>query len=115
MQGFQRQQQFQIANGNASIYIPASTTSASVALPATGFGNYDIEITNQGSQPAWIAVGDSSSVTAVIPTNGTPANGYIVLSGQTKVISIGQAQPCYIAAITSSSTTVLYASIGQGA
>lgn len=115
MQGFQRQQQFQPANGSSSTYVPAGITSANVALPSSGSGNYDLEITNSGTVTAWIAFGDTSSVAAVIPTNGTPANGYVILGGQTKTISIGQAQPSYIAAITASSTTVLYATIGQGA
>lgn len=114
MQGFSRTQQFTF-QGNSSIAITASGTSSNIALPTAGIGSVDLEITNSStSVNAWVAFGDSSAIAAVIPT-GTAANGYILLAGQTKVISIGVAQPVYMAAITASSTAALYVTIGQGA
>lgn len=114
MQGFSRSQQFTF-QGNASVAITASSTSSNLALPSAGIGSVDIEITNSSSSVnAWVAFGDASTIAAVIPT-GTAANGYILLAGQTKVISIGVAQPVYIAAITASSTAAIYVTIGQGA
>jgi hypothetical protein len=116
-----RQQQFAPAPGNSSFTIAASSTSSCIALGSFGFPYSDIEITNDSSSiDAWVTIGDSSSVTATIPAVGTPpastpGNGYIVKPGQSKVITIGVAQPVYLAAITSTSTANLFITQGAGA
>lgn len=95
------------------IFIGVTGTSGAVQFPALpdDSPSTDVLITNAGSTTAFVTFG-TTSPTAVIPTNGTPANGICILAGQTVVFCKGDAT--YIAAITASSTTTLYAYQGYG-
>jgi hypothetical protein len=112
------QQQARITNFfvvGTSILLPCTTTSGATPVafpvPASSLVANDMMISNTGSVDAWIAFGDSS-VAAVIPTAGTPANGINIRAGAIYTLSKGDAT--YIAGITASSTANLYVSQGYG-
>lgn len=112
------QQQARITNFfvvGKSILLPCTTTSGAtpVAFPtqADALTTTDMMISNTGSVDAWISFGDST-VTAVIPINGTPANGVNIRAGAIYTLSKGSAT--YIVGITASSTADLYVSQGYG-
>lgn len=114
LQSFPRAQNFQPVSGNNIACLVPTSTSSNVALPQVAIGPVDVELTNAGNAAAWVAFDIVSTVAAVIPVAGTPANGYPLLPGQSKVVSIGSATT-YMAAITASgTTTTLYAAVGQG-
>ncbi len=112
------QQQSRITNfftvGN-SILVPCTTSSGStrVAFPTVSNGSFatDIMVSNAGSVDVWVALGNST-VTAAIPTTGSPANGIRLPAGPVMTLSKGSAT--HIAGLTSSSTANLYVSQGYG-
>lgn len=110
---------FPVGNG---MLLPCSTTSGntSVAFPvltaAVGFAN-DIQIYNDGTVDAFVAWG-SSTITAAIPTAGTPANGIVIAPGVYLTFNKGNAangtQVTSIAGLTASGTVNLYIYQGYG-
>ena len=102
---------FQVA-GNG-VFLGVTSSSSPVEFPALPDGSpcTDVMIINPGSNTAFFTFGETSP-TAAIPTNGTPANGIAILAGQTLVMGKGSAT--FMAAITASSTTTLYAYQGYG-
>lgn len=114
MLGFNKVQQFQPADGNSSVLLPCTTSSANVQLPLSGIGNVEVEVTNAGTVNVFLAFGDTAAAAATIPT-GVPGNGYILLPGQTKVMGIGVISRGYIAGIAASATASVYITIGSGA
>lgn len=66
-----------------TVRLAATAASSRIALAKSAERN--IEITNKGADPAYVAFG-GSTVTAVAPTAGGAAGDYPVLAGQSKVI-----------------------------
>lgn len=74
--------------GNTVAITSAATSTAAVQVSgASNTVNYEIQVV--GAVPMYFAWGSSSAnaPAAVIPVNGTPANGYPVQPGQAKTIS----------------------------
>ena len=68
---------------------------------------------NAGTKDCWLAWGSSSSVAAVIPVAGTPANGIAIPARAILVLTFPV--NAYFAAITAGSdTTTLYITPGEG-
>ena len=113
-----RQQNFtpavQGGSTNANtIALNAATSSSPTALRTGNLGqNTDVLVTNSGSNTVFITWGNSSSIAAVAPTAGTPANGVPVLAGETMVLGMGFAT--YVDAVTLTSTSLVYFTPGQG-
>lgn len=101
-----------------SILLPCTTTSGSSAVlfPAIpdGLGYCtDVEISNLGTVPVWIAFGGTSSLTVAIPTAGVPANGRCLIPGGVVTWCKGT-NGFYVAGITQTSTASVYIDQGYG-
>jgi hypothetical protein len=99
--------------GNTAV-IAVTATSSNVAVTASSPAN-QFMISNVGSNPAFISIGLTSAV-AVVPTSGSPASGFCVPAGATKVVTSIQSNPTqtmYVAAIGTANTTV-YVTPGEG-
>ena len=100
--------------GGRTLAITASTTSAPYDVP----GDVpQLESTNAGATSIAISCGESpegGSLVAVFPTGATATTvgDYVVISGQTKVISKGAARK--IAVVAASGTPLVYVSPGSG-
>lgn len=95
---------------NVSPFSPAGTVSLAVtsttgSTALSGAGN-SIELQNTGLTICFVKVG-SSAVTAA-------TTDYPIPPGQSKVIARDPANQTYVAAITASGTTTLYATTGEG-
>ena len=100
--------------GNTSS-IAVTSTSSNVAVTSNSPVN-QFMIANTGTNPAFVNIGSSSNVTAVIPTANAASAGFCIPSGVVKVVSAIQASPTqtmYVAAIGSGNTT-LYITPGEG-
>lgn len=100
--------------GNTSV-LAVTGTSANTSVVANSPVN-QFMIANVGANPAFVNISANSSVTATIPTAGTPASGFCIPSGALKVISAIQSSPTqtmYVAAV-SNATTTLYITPGEG-
>jgi hypothetical protein len=79
-------------------------------------GNYnlntDMMVTNSGTNTVFITWGNVTTIAAVAPTAGNPANGIPVLAGETMVLGIGFATE--IDAVTLANTSLVYFTPGQG-
>lgn len=96
-----------------SVALDVTSTSARVLLPNPGTGPRTIMITEAlGLELAFIALGDVT-VTAVVPTNATPVNGFAILPGSKEPITVSPGQT-HLAAITASGTATLYITSGDG-
>lgn len=98
--------------GNTTL-LSGTTTSSRVALTSmatSGGGNY--RVYNKGPDEIHVAQGDST-VVAVIPTAGSPANGMIIAVGNTEVFTLALGNN--LAGICPTSTASLYITGGQGA
>lgn len=98
--------------GNTSA-ISATTTSANVALSTTGGNFSQIAVYNAGSVDVFVAFGTSSSIAAVVPSSGSPANGSVVPPGQIRGYTVSP-DTSHVAAITGSSTATVYVEPGEG-
>jgi hypothetical protein len=87
-----------------------TAASARVQLPAIAAG-MQLELQNDGTGTAWIALGNDNTVTAVIPVSLASGPSYPVLGGRSKVISVGSAT--WLAAI-GTGTGNIYATWGAG-
>jgi hypothetical protein len=97
------------------ICIGASTLSGNAPFPTllpTQLGN-DVLVVSDPSNTVnvFVAFG-GSSIAAVAPVSGTPANG--ILIGPGVVVSLDKSQATYAAAITSSGTANIYFYQGAG-
>lgn len=101
----------QTGNGQA---IAVTATSQTVAFEplAADSASTDILLFNGGSNKIFVAFGLTSAVTAVIPTNGVPANGLII--APSAYLTISKGSNLYIAAITDTATSTLYFYQGYG-
>lgn len=87
--------------------VAVSNVSAATALFAPPFNSqYQIELQNAGSVTVFVEFGTSGATAAV-------ATGYPILAGQSKLVTVN-ATVTYVAALTASSTSTLYVTIGQG-
>lgn len=89
-----------------TVNITAATSTGRVQITDSSAGSSNIRIHNKGTEPVWIKFGDST-VTAVLGTS------IPVPVGAIEIFGIGNSK--YVAAITSSGTSALYATPGQGA
>lgn len=101
---------YQVGNGQA---LDCTTSSARIAFVSTqdGIPASDILLFNSGTVNVFVAFGDST-VTALGPVNGTPANGMVLGAGSYLVFNKGI--NTYIAAVTASSTATVYFYQGYG-
>ncbi len=86
-----------------TVSLAVTATTGSVALSAAGSS---VEVQNTGLTICFVKLG-ASAVTAAVTDYPVPA-------GQSKVIGRNPNTDTYIAAITSSGTTTLYATTGEG-
>lgn len=93
-------------NTAQSTTVSVTTSSATTTLPTTVAFATNIELQNVGANTVFVEFG-TSSVTAAVAT------GYPILSGQSKIITVPNTTTS-IAAITGTSTSTLYVSIGKG-
>jgi hypothetical protein len=90
----------------ATVNLTAGTTTGSVALTAfPGNGGADIRVHNAGSVVAFINFGGSTVA-------ATTAAGMPLAASNTAVFSVGPGVT-HLAAITASSTAVVYATTGK--
>lgn len=101
---------FQVGNGQA---LSCSNVSAAVAFSTlpTDSSATDVLLYNAGAVSVFVAF-STATLTAAIPVNGTPANGFIIPAGMMVTLCKGSAT--YIAAVTASSTATLYFYQGYG-
>ena len=99
------------AVGNG-ICLSVTTSSATTQFPTLPDGNEanDVMIVNTGTGLAFVAFG-GSTVTAMAPVSGTPANGIAIPAGAVMVLDKNTST--YIAAI-GAATTTLYIYQGMG-
>jgi hypothetical protein len=65
-----------------------TTSHAKVQVPqSSAHGGHSYMLKNPGSETVYVNVGDGTVTAAVIPVDGTPANGFPVLEGETMIIS----------------------------
>lgn len=93
------------ATGGKTISATTSSAATAVSEPTTT-PDFQLEITNKGSADVFLEFG-ASGVTAAVAT------GYVVLSGQTKVVTLPLAAT-HVAAITASGTATVYVHTGRG-
>ena len=93
-----------------------SVTNVSGSLSTSESNNLSGQqylLTNLGVNALFFAYGPpGSQPVAVIPTAGSPANGVCLPAGVSAVFTLPSG--AVIAAITASSTTTLYISVGEG-
>lgn len=89
----------------------ANTTSAAIAINASGAEGDTLVIYNAGTVPVIIAVG-LSTVVAVVPTATPTVSRHAVGPGSTQSFRVGSAT--HVALITESSTADVYGSMGTG-
>ena len=100
--------------GNTAV-LSVTTSSSNVSVTASSPVNQFL-IANTGTNPAFLNIANVSTVTAVVPTAGTPSAGFCIPAGALKVISSIQSSPTqtmYVAAIGTANTT-LYITPGEG-
>jgi hypothetical protein len=68
--------------GNTSV-LAVAATSANVAVTASSPVN-QFMIANIGSNAAFVNIGTSNAVTAVVPTAGSPSAGFCIPAGLSK-------------------------------
>ena len=94
----------------ASLRVTTSATSVRVAIP-TPIGP-QLELTNEGAVPIYVAIG-SSTITATVATSTPASTCYAVLPGQSKAISVDPSAT-HIAGITVSGDCALNVTSGAG-
>ena len=109
---------FAIQGNTVEMDVTASS-HATVQVPGGGPGNINYIFTNTGANPCWVAMAQAGpggavpTVTAAIPTDGTPANGYPVLAGSKESIT-GPVNAYFSAICAAALTTKLYITPGEG-
>lgn len=92
----------------ATSTVSVTNSSAASALVTNGAGEIrNVELSNAGAQTVFVEFCPSSTCTATV------AAGYPILANQTKVVTI-KGGITHIAALTSSSTSTLYVTVGVG-
>lgn len=113
MVGFLRLQNFR-TNGNG-LTLTAGITSSNVAYPILirpPFSHSTTMVTNAGTVNVAIAFGQDNTVTAAFPSVGVPANGMVVLAGET--MPLDDRYALWVAAIATSGTASVYFYKGEG-
>lgn len=87
-----------------TVNVTGAASSARVSLGAAS--KFQVRLYNSGSVTAFIEFGDSTVAAAV-------ATGFPLPAGQVEVFTIPQSTT-HMAAITSTGTAVVYASLGMG-
>lgn len=95
-------------------YNIACTSTASTAVKiASDMMCSTYQFVNIGTSICYFAIGNSSTVAAVIPLSGTPANGIPVLPGEIVIYQFSPAM--WVSAICpAAGTTNLLISVGEG-
>lgn len=94
-------------------YAISVTTSASAAIQAPGLaGGSNYLISNATTQGVFIAFGPTSTVAAVAPTAGSPANGIWLQGGSTQSFTFGTGS--WFSAIAPTGVSTLYITNGDG-
>lgn len=96
---------------NTQLFSPSTTPFAAVQYLGSG----GVRINNQTTAPLWVAVGTSaasSSLTATLPTSGTPSNTWPMAAGGIETFTFG---PNYwLTAMTSAGSGQFTVTAGQG-
>lgn len=95
-------------SGNGSA-LAVTTSSARVDYNG-GIGARHVRIHNAGSVTAFVSLGGSAAA-ATVPTGSQNGTAFPVPAGAVEVLASGQS---YVAAITSSGSTTLYITPGEG-
>ncbi len=96
--------------GNSVLISVTSDASPAQQLPTNGVSNARF-FTPAGG--AWVAIGPTTSVSAVVPTTAAPANGILVTTGLPSIMDIGL--NVYVSAVTTAgATATLYITPGLG-
>lgn len=90
----------------STVNLTAGVATGNVALTAAPNGG-EVRICNLGTVPAFINFGTSSAVTAALATS------IPIPAGAVEIFTL-PATVTYLAAITASGTTALYATTGKG-
>lgn len=99
----------------SSTLLSATTTTSTVSVTASSPSN-QLMISNTGNVAVFVNISANSSVTAVLPTAGTPQPGVSIPSGAIKVISNLQISntTVYVAGITATGSASVYLVAGEG-
>lgn len=97
-----------------TIVVDATNVSSGFIFPLApeATPTSDIRLVNSGPDPVFFTCAYGDIPVAVVPVNGTPANGQILQVGEDKLFSIGMCNA--LAFITDSGTATIYVSQGYG-
>lgn len=112
--------------GNTVAITVAATSSTAVQVPNTqgaGLGGPNFLVTNIGTQTVFVAAtgarqsdgsltAAATATAAVIPVNGTPANGWPVLANTSQTITLPPG--AWITTIAAATGSTLYVTPGDG-
>ncbi len=90
--------------------LTVGTASSNMAIPS---GGGHLLLTNVGSNVIYIALGTDNTVSAAIPSAGTPAHGLPLLPNSQLMIYAGTGT--WIAAIAAATGNTLFVTPGNGA
>ena len=93
--------------GQASVNLTVTGTTANVAVPVSGIGFRSVRIVNSGTQAVSLEFGKSNAVTAVISTS-------ILMLANSAEVFLLPPDITYIAAIAASTGSTLNITVGEG-
>jgi hypothetical protein len=93
------------APGAPTVNIAAATTSANVQVTPTGLYARNVRVYNSGTVTVFIAFGNDNTVVA------TTTAGLPIAAGEVTILSCPHS---WVAAITGSSTSTIYFTVGEG-
>jgi hypothetical protein len=103
-----------VPQGNSAMLAVTSTsTTTPIQVQGSNRNATQRMFYNDGPNTAWVAWCPTSTCTAVVPTAGSPANGFSIPAGAVVVLSVPP--NAFFAAISQSTKTAsLYITPGQG-
>lgn len=102
-------------DGNTVCLSVANTSHTAVTITCTSGGAPNLYIQNPSANAVWFnVVGTGTAPAAVIPTDGSPANGFIVPAGGAKVIGPVGPNPSVTAIASVAGPSSVYITPGYG-
>jgi len=101
------------SQGNTVCLSVTSSAHTAVQVTSNSNGSFEYLITNTSSNPVFIAVGTTSSVTATLPVDGTPGNSFPLPPNWTSSIA-GPPNAYFSAICAASQTATVYITPGDG-
>ena len=95
------------APNTATLALSPTTSSQQIALPTTVGSEFEqVRVTNKTTQDLFLAFGTSSSVTATVPTVGSPQSVVHVPANDAELFSppVGTTNVAYIQSVASTGT-----------